>query len=235
MQPGAGNIGKGEYGGGGDEETLQSGADAIIKCKYEDRVGKEQEQVFPDPNLVEASRQEEMRSGSSRLSMNMAEEMRSKSIWLSMCMEEERSPQAGQWQGAECAPLTLLARSLQPGADVIGRGKHKRRGPEEQEQVCLDPDLVEASTEEEMCWGSAWLSMSMAEEMNSGSAQLKIRTEEDRITQAGQRQGAESAPLLLLARNLQAGEDVVGKGKHKGGGPEEQGSGPNPVETSMEH
>ena len=83
---------------------------------------------------------QEMSSGNARLSMIMLEEMSSQSTRLTMCMEEERSPQA------EYAPLTLLARSLQPGADIIGKGKPKGGGPEEQEQACLDPNLVEANT-----------------------------------------------------------------------------------------
>ena len=165
------------------------------------------------------SMEEEMSSGSTRLSMSMEEEMSSRSARLSMCTEEERSTQAGQRQGEECAPLPLLARNLQGGAGVIGKGKYKGGGREEQEQVGSGPNQVEASMEEEMSSGIARLSMCLEEEMSTPTGQGEGAGQ--------QRQGVECAPLPLLAKNLQLGADVISKGeevqdegKHK----EEQGT-----------
>ena len=60
----------------------------------------------------------------------------------------------------------MRAKTVQPGASNSGKGG------EEQEEVSSDPNLVEASTEEEMRSGSAWLSMTLEKNMSLGSTWL---------------------------------------------------------------
>ena len=113
MQPGAGNIGKQEYGGGGKRHrrkaqmlvrTAQPGAGNIGKQEYKGG-GKDKQH-----GRKACMRVKTVQPGAGNIGKGEDEGG-----------EEERSTQTGQWQGEECAPLRLLVRNLQPGSHIIGK------------------------------------------------------------------------------------------------------------------